>query len=114
MKRQEGRELLAVPPQLHPDIILQNISMPYVNGMEVAGQLKQLLPDTRMIFLTIHTDPTYVTEAFKAGASGYVLKRSATSKLVCAIEEVSQGRSYVTPLITKDLISCIRSWRLCA
>ena len=104
---QDGRELLTVAPQLRPDIILLDISMPYVNGIEAARQLKQLLPDTKMIFLTMHTDPTYVTEAFKAGASGYVLKRSATSELVCAIEEVSQGRSYVTPLITKDLMHSI-------
>ena len=104
---EDGRALVTVAPQLRPDIVLLDISMPHLNGIEAARQLKKLLPDVKLIFLTMHTDPTYVTEAFKAGASGYVLKRSATSELVCAIQEVSEGRSYVTPLITKDLMHSI-------
>src|SRR5579884_2200619 len=104
---EDGQALVKVAPQVQPDLILLDISMPHLNGIEAARQIRKLLPSVKLIFLTMHTDPTYVTEAFKAGASGYLLKRSATSELRCAIQEVLEGRCYVTPLITKDLMHSI-------
>ena len=104
---EDGEALVRVAPELQPDLILLDISMPLLNGIEAARQVRKLIPGVKLIFLTMHTDPTYVTEAFKAGASGYLLKRSATSELLCAIQEVLEGRCYVTPLITKDLMHSI-------
>lgn len=100
----DGRALLNAAQKLKPDVVLLDISMPLLNGIDAARQLHRLLPDTRVIFVTMHADPAYVTEAFRAGASGYVLKRSAASELVAAIREVLAGRFYITPLVAKDLI----------
>ena len=74
-----GRELVETAERLRPDVILLDISMPMLNGFEAARKLKQLVPASKLIFLTMHADRTYVKEAFKAGASGYLLKRSAAS-----------------------------------
>jgi len=101
---EDGRALVAAAQKLRPDVILLDISMPLLNGIEAARQLKKLVPDTKLVFLTMHADPAYVTEAFRVGASGYLLKRSAASELVSAIQEVLKGRSYVTPLATKDML----------
>jgi DNA-binding NarL/FixJ family response regulator len=102
---EDGRALLDSAPKLKPDIVLLDISMPQLNGIEAARQLKKSMPECRLIFLTMHADPTYVTEAFRAGASGYVLKRSAASELLLAIQQVLKGRSYVTPLVTKTVLN---------
>jgi DNA-binding NarL/FixJ family response regulator len=104
---EDGEALVKAAQQAKPDLILLDISMPLLNGIDAARQIRKILPKVKLIFLTMHTDPTYVTEAFKAGASGYLLKRSATSELLCAIQEVLEGRNYVTPLITKDLMHSI-------
>lgn len=104
---EDGHTLVEVASKLQPDLILLDIAMPLMNGLDAARQIKRLLPSVKLIFLTMHTDPTYVTEAFKAGASGYLLNRSAMFKLTCAIQEVLQGRNYVTPLLTKDLMHSI-------
>jgi DNA-binding NarL/FixJ family response regulator len=99
-----GRALLAVAPELRPDIVVLDIAMPLLNGLDAARQLKRVMPEVKLIFLTVSEDPGLVAEAFRAGASGYVLKNSAASELVQAIQEVSQGRSYVTPLVTQGLV----------
>jgi DNA-binding NarL/FixJ family response regulator len=101
---EDGRALVAAAQKLRPDVILLDISMPLLNGIEAARQLKKLVPDTKLVFLTMHADPAYVTEAFRVGASGYLLKRSASSELVNAVHEVLKGRCYVTPLATKDML----------
>jgi len=101
---EDGRALLDSATTLHPDVVLLDISMPLLNGIDAARQLKQQQPDIKLIFLTMHADRTYVNEAFKAGASGYLLKRSAGAELLQAIESVLAGNSYVTPLVAKDLI----------
>jgi DNA-binding NarL/FixJ family response regulator len=102
-----GRELLAIAGKLMPDVVLLDISMPLLNGIEAARQLKKILPDIKIIILTMHDEKTYITEAFRAGASGYLLKRSAASELAYAIHEVVKGRFYLTPLIAKDVISTV-------
>jgi DNA-binding NarL/FixJ family response regulator len=94
-----GRELIPTATQLKPDIILLDISMPGLNGIEAARQLRKILPGTKLLFLTMHSDADYIADALRLGASGYVLKSSATSEIVEAIQEVSKGRTYVTPLV---------------
>ncbi len=96
----DGRALLESAERLRPDVILLDISMPVLNGLEAAHRLKDLLPNSKVIFLTMHADLSYLKEAFRAGASGYLLKRSAASELTHAISEVMRGRRYVTPLLS--------------
>ncbi|MCS6289076.1 MAG: response regulator transcription factor [Nitrospira sp.] len=101
---EDGRALLEAAPRLKPDVILLDISMPLLNGLDAARQLVKLVPESKLIFVTMHASPTYATQAFQAGASGYLLKRSAVSELSLAIRSVLQGQHYLTPLITKDVL----------
>ena len=101
-KVEDGRALLDSAKRLKPDVIVTDMAMPLLNGLEAARQLKKLVPDSRLIFLTMHADATYAKEAFDAGASGYLLKRSAASELTQAIHAVIQGRTYLTPLLVPD------------
>src|SRR3954452_1005300 len=103
----DGRALLAAAPELRPDIVVLDIAMPLLNGLDAARQLKALMPEVRLIFLTVSEDPDVAAEAFRAGASGYLLKNSAASELFKAIQEVSRGRSYVTPLATQGLVGSL-------
>jgi DNA-binding NarL/FixJ family response regulator len=100
----DGRELLAAAPDLLPDIVVLDVAMPLLNGLDAARQLKRTMPKVKVIFLTMSEDPDIAAEAFRAGASGYLLKNSAASELLQAIREVSLGRSYVTPLATRGLV----------
>ena len=104
---QDGRALVAAAQELHPDVVVADISMPLLNGIEAARQILKADPRVKIVFLTMHPDVTYATEAFRAGASGYVLKNSAASELVTAIQAVLKGRTYLTPLVAKDVIA---SW----
>jgi DNA-binding NarL/FixJ family response regulator len=81
--------------------------MPLLNGLDAGRQIRQKLRDVKLVFVTMNEDTDLAAEAFRAGASGYLLKRSAASELVAAIREVMQGRSYVTPLITNALIGSL-------
>lgn len=101
---EDGRALLEAAERLQPDVIALDISMPHLNGIDAAHHLRKLVPQAKLIFLTMHADPAYVSQAFKAGASGYLLKRSAGSELIQAIEAVLKGNYYVTSLIAKDLV----------
>ena len=100
----DGRELVAAAQRLKPDVIVLDIGMPLLNGLEAGRQIKHLLPDTKLVFLTMNEDSDLAAEAFRAGASAYLLKRSATAELATAIREVINGRSYVTPLVTAGLV----------
>ncbi len=99
---ENGRDLLRVAEELSPDVIVTDISMPLLNGIEALRQLKKANPKVRVVFLTVHADVSYVAEAFRAGASGYVLKQSAAEELRSAIRAVHDGQTYVTSLIAKD------------
>jgi DNA-binding NarL/FixJ family response regulator len=101
----DGRALVEEAPKLDPEIILVDISMPLLNGIEAARQLKKTVPRSKIVFLSMHADPEYVTEAFKAGGCGYLVKRSAGSELLFALEEVLKGRYYVTPLVAKTVVN---------
>ena len=100
-----GNELIDLARKLRPDVIVADISMPVVSGLEALRRLKAAKSDAKVIFLTMHADAQLATEAFRAGASGYVLKQSAGEELIAAIQEALKGRTYLTPLITKDVIS---------
>jgi DNA-binding NarL/FixJ family response regulator len=101
---EDGRALLEAAERLKPDLILLDISMPLLNGLDAGRQLKKSQPDVKLLFLTMHASPQYATEAFKAGGSGYLLKQSAVSELPQAIEAVLQGKYYLTPSIAKPVI----------
>ena len=104
----DGRALLEAVPQLRPDIVVVDIAMPLLNGLDAVRQLKRDIPEIRVIFLTVSEDRDLAAEAFRAGASAYLLKNSAASELLKAIQEVFVGRSYVTPLATKGLVDSFR------
>jgi DNA-binding NarL/FixJ family response regulator len=101
---EDGRALLKAAPRLQPDVILMDLSMPLLNGIDAARQLRRLAPDCKLVFLSMHGDPTYVTEAFRAGASGYVLKRANASELIQAIKAALRGHLYVSPLLAKSIL----------
>lgn len=101
---EDGRALVEEATKLRPDVILLDISMPLLNGLDAARQIRKLLPECKLIMLTMHATPTYAAEAFKAGVSGYLIKRSAASELKHAIQAVLRGQHYMTPLITKDVL----------
>ncbi len=103
----DGRALLEAVPRLKPDVVVLDISMPLLNGMVAGQQLKKLAPETKLIYLTVNEDPILVSEAFRSGASGYILKKSAASELFEAIKLVMRGRKYVTPLVTGDVLEAL-------
>ncbi len=102
---EDGRAAVEAAERLKPDLVLLDIAMPRLNGIEAARKLKKQRPDMKFIFVTMHADAAYVNAAFKAGASGYLLKRSAGQELIQAIQVVMRGDFYLTPLITKGVIS---------
>ena len=104
---EDGRALLAQTRKLKPDLLLVDISMPLLNGLDAVRQLKKEIPGVRAIFLSVHANPAYAAEAFRLGASGYLLKVCEVSELLFAIREVLLGRSYVTPLITKETMELL-------
>jgi DNA-binding NarL/FixJ family response regulator len=103
----DGRALVAAAEKLKPDLIVLDISMPLLNGLEAGRQIKQRLKDVRLVFLTMNEDADLAAEAFRSGASGYLLKRSAASELLTAIREVVRGRSYITPLVAEGLVGSL-------
>lgn len=98
----DGRALLDAAQKLKPDIILLDIRMPLLNGLDAGHQLKRLMPTVKLLFLTVNEDPDFARQAFRIGASGYLLKHCAASELSLAIQEVLCGRTYLTPLLTQD------------
>jgi len=101
---EDGRALLAAAEQLRPDVIVADISMPLLNGIDAVRQIKRTHEDIKVVFLTMHPDVMYAASAFEAGASGYVLKHSAPSELIAAIQSALRGKTYVTPLLAGDLM----------
>ena len=104
----DGRALLAAAPQLRPDIVVLDIAMPLLSGLAATQQLRRVMPEVKVILLTVSEDCDLAAEAFRAGASAFLLKHSAASELLKAIQEVFKGGSYVTPLATKGLVNSFR------
>lgn len=101
---EDGRALIKAAEKMLPDVIVMDISMPRLNGIEAARQIKKLRSEIKIVFLTMHSDVTYAARAFEAGASGYVLKHSAPSELITAIRAAVQGQTYVSPMIAGELM----------
>jgi len=101
---EDGRELVREAARLHPDVIVADISMPLLNGIDAVRQIKKTDDQIKVVFLTMHPDVAYATMAFEAGASGYVLKRSASRELITAINDAMKERTYVTPMIAGELL----------
>jgi len=99
----DGRELLSEAPGLKPDVIILDIGMPMLNGLEAAQQIKKVLPGVKLVFLTMNPDPDLAREALRAGASGYILKTCAASELTKAVRESMRGKRYITPLVQHAL-----------
>ncbi len=101
----DGRKMLAMVSKLKPDVVLMDIAMPNLNGFDAGEKLKKLLPDVKLVFLTVNEDLDMVTEAFRIGANGYLLKNSAASELFQALDAVLNSRNYVTPSLEAGMLS---------
>ncbi len=100
----DGQATLRSAEKTHPDVAILDISMPVLNGMDAARELKKSSPKTKIILLTQHDEDQYVTEALRAGAKGYVLKSQAAEDLVQAIREVCRGSVYLSPSISRSVV----------
>ena len=103
----DGRSLLEAFERLHPDVVLLDVAMPLLNGLDAGRQLKAQRRTVKLIYLTMNPDPDLASEALRLGASGYLLKSSAVQELKQAIQEALRGRSYITPLITRDVVGSL-------
>jgi DNA-binding NarL/FixJ family response regulator len=99
----DGRALLDAAPNLKPDVIVVDVGMPLMNGLEAGLRLKEMMPSAKIIFLTMNDDPDLAVNAMRSGASGYLLKRSAAAELIHAIHLALKGKSYVTPQIARGM-----------
>ena len=99
-----GRALLEVGAELKPDVALVDIAMPRLNGLDASEELKRLVPFTKIVILTMSLDAQLAAEAFRRGASAYVVKNAAVEELLTAIREVLKGQSFLSPLITEDTV----------
>jgi len=99
-----GRALLQLASELKPEIVILDIAMPQLNGLDAGKQIKHLLPATKLVFLTMNMSPEVAAEAFRRGASAYVVKSSAASDLVRAIRRALRSESYLSPDITKETV----------
>jgi DNA-binding NarL/FixJ family response regulator len=104
----DGRELLTAAKKLKPDVIVADVTMPSLNGIEAAAQLRDAGITAKVVILTMHRDVAYARRAMEAGASGFVLKHSVSSELVTAIREALRGQTYVTPMIAGELFQSYR------
>jgi two-component system response regulator NreC len=101
----EGRTGIELTQQLQPDVVLMDISMPQLNGLKASAKLKRILPGIKILALTRHADDAYLNELLQAGVSGYVLKQSAPTELICAIHAVASGKSYLDPKIAGKVLA---------
>jgi DNA-binding NarL/FixJ family response regulator len=104
----DGRELVAAARKLRPDVIVTDVTMPSLNGIEAVVQLRGLGVKAKVIFLTMHRDVAYARRAMEAGAAGFLLKHSASAELVTAVRDALRGQTYVTPLIAGELLQSYR------
>jgi DNA-binding NarL/FixJ family response regulator len=107
----DGRTLLEEFARLNPDVVVLDIGMPLLNGLDAGRQLKAQRRSVKLIYLTMNPDPDIAGEALRLGASGYVLKSSAAQELKQAIQEALRERSYITPLITRDVVGSLTQQR---
>jgi len=103
----DGRALVEAARRVHPDLVLLDVAMPLLNGLDAARQIHAISPSIRLIFLTMNDDPDLAAEAFRAGATAYLLKRSPASELLTAIRQAMKSRKYGTPLITEGMLGAL-------
>jgi len=106
----DGRALLRAAIELKPDVILVDVAMPILNGLDAGRQVKEILPSVKLVYLTMNPDAEVAAEAFARGASGYLLKTCASSEMVLAVRDALRGKSYVSQGLSKDAIDSFR-WR---
>jgi DNA-binding NarL/FixJ family response regulator len=107
----DGRSMVSAAATLKPDVIILDISMPQLNGLDAAEQIKHKQPYIKLVFLTMNLGADVAAEAFRRGASGYVLKQSAAEELVVAVRKVMQGASYLSPLIARETVTFLLNQR---
>src|SRR5499427_9066123 len=100
----DGRALVRTAAELRPHLIIIDVAMPILNGLDAGQQIKELLPSVKLVFLTMNHEADLAAEAFRRGASGYLLKTCAASELAIAVREVLRGKSYLSPMIAKDTV----------
>jgi len=100
----DGRALVRAVAEFRPHLVIVDVAMPLLNGLDAAQQEKELVPSVKLIFLTMNHDADLAAEAFRRGASGYLLKTCAASELEIAVREVLRGKSYLSPMIAKDTV----------
>jgi len=100
----DGRALVRAAVELKPHLIIVDVAMPLLNGLDAGQQVKEFLPAVKLVYLTMNHDADLAAEAFRRGASGYLLKTCAASELVIAVREVLRGKSYLSPIIAKDTV----------
>lgn len=98
---QDGRAAVALTKKLHPDVVLMDIAMPLLNGLEATRQILKMLPDAKVLMLSAHSDDAYVTNAAGSGARGFLLKQTSAHEVCRAIREVHQGKTFFSPVISK-------------
>ena len=104
----DGRALVEAAARLLPDVIVADITMPHLNGIEAMVELKKHVPRAKIVFLTMHQDTAYASRALEAGASGYVLKHSAATELVAAIRAALQNHTFITPSLAGAVLDAAR------
>ena len=100
----DGREAVALAQQLKPSVVVLDVGMPNLNGIEAALQIKEAQPDTAIVMLSMHSDEGYILRALRAGALGYILKDSAEADLVAAVRAVAEGKSFFSPKVSRILL----------
>ena len=103
----DGRALVRAAAELKPDLIIVDVSMPMLNGLDAGKQIKELLPSIKLLFLSMYEDAELAAEAFRRGASGYLPKTCAPSDLVSAVRKVLKGESYLSPKLSKDAVALL-------
>jgi DNA-binding NarL/FixJ family response regulator len=105
---EDGRAMVDAVSALHPDVVVADVSMPHLNGIDALVQLRQGGDGTPVVFLTMHQDVTFARRALEAGASGFVLKHSAPAELVAAIRAALEGRTYLTPRLAGEILDSVK------
>ncbi len=103
----DGREALKLARTLNPDIAVLDLSMPLLNGLDAAREMRRLVPDIKIILLTMYTDKGYVLQALRAGARGYVVKTQAAEDLISAIREILRGETYLSPGVAASVVDAV-------
>jgi DNA-binding NarL/FixJ family response regulator len=104
----DGRSLVRLARDLRPDVVVLDIAMPILNGLDAGRQVKEILPAVRLVYLTMNSDVEVAAEAFRRGASGYLLKTCAASEIVLAVRQVLRGKSYISQSLSRDTIDFLR------